>query len=380
MKRFLIVMALSFLACSMTVYATETSGEETTDDETKEKVLEKLDMGEVDAILKEMFPEENLSFVKMLEELFEGKTTLSLDLVLKLVKSQFFSAFGEQKTSMIQILVLVLIAAIFTNFSNVFQNRQVSEISFYVIYMLLLTIGIGTFRMLVETVGGNLNQLISFMQVLSPVYFLATALATGSVTSIAFYNLILVIILLVEMVILNILVPLVEIYLVVRMMNDLATEDYLSKFADLMETIISWSMKTILAAVIGLNVIQGILSPAIDSLKRSSITKTAESVPLIGDAIGGVAEVFLGTAVVIRNGIGVAGAIICIAISLIPMIQIAIVTLMYKLVAALIQPISDKRIVGVLSSMATGAGMLLRMVFTTGVLFMLTMAVVAAAS
>lgn len=379
MKRFLIVIALFFLACSMTVYATEASGEGTTEEEAKEKVLEKLDMGEVDAILKEMFPRENLSLGKMIEGLLGGETTLSFDLVFQLVKNSLFAGFQEQKNSMIQILVLVLIAAIFTNFSNVFQNRQVSEISFYVIYMLLLTIGIGTFQMLVETAGRNLNHLVSFMKVLSPVYFLATAFATGSVTSVGFYNLILIIILLVEMLILHILIPLVEIYLVVRMMNDLATEDYLSKFADLMETLITWSMKTVLAAVIGLNVVQGILSPAIDALKRSSITKGAESIPLIGDALGGAAEVFLGAAVVIRNGIGVAGAIVCIAISLVPMIQIAIITLMYKLVAALIQPISDKRIVGVLSSMATGSGMLLRMVFTTGVLFLLTIAVVAAA-
>ena len=103
MKRFLIVVALFFLACSMTAYATETSGVGATEDEAKEMVMEKLDMGEVDAILKEMFPKENLSLGKMMEELLGGEMTLSFDLVFKLVKSSFFAGLQEQKNSMITV-------------------------------------------------------------------------------------------------------------------------------------------------------------------------------------------------------------------------------------------------------------------------------------
>jgi len=87
--------------------------------------------------------------------------------------------------------------------------------------------------------------------------------------------------------------------------------------------------------------------------------------------------VLLGTTVLIKNGIGVAGAIICIAICMAPVVQMAVVTLMYKLTAALIQPISEKRIVGCVSSMADGSEILLRVIFTSGVLFLITIAMVA---
>ena len=85
----------------------------------------------------------------------------------------------------------------------------------------------------------------------------------------------------------------------------------------------------------------------------------------------------LGTAVLIKNGIGVAGSIICIAICMAPVVQMAVVTLLYKLVAAMIQPISEKRFVGCISSMADGAEILLRIIFTSGVLFLVTIAMVA---
>jgi stage III sporulation protein AE len=206
---------------------------------------------------------------------------------------------------------------------------------------------------------------------------MAVALATGSVTSIAFYNMILILICIVELVIQSFLIPLVQVYMVIRILNDLSTEEYLSKFGELLHTVVVWVLRTMLGAVIGINLIQGLLAPAIDSVKRSVLLRGGEAIPIIGDVIGVASEVVLGTTVLIKNGIGVAGAIICIAICMAPVVQMAVVTLMYKLTAALIQPISEKRIVGCVSSMADGSEILLRVIFTSGVLFLITIAMVA---
>ena len=89
-------------------------------------------------------------------------------------------------------------------------------------------------------------------------------------------------------------------------------------------------------------------------------------------------EALLGTAVLVKNGIGVTGAVICIAICAVPAIQMLIMAFLYKLVAALVQPISDKRIVGCIMCMGDGSQLLLRLIFTTGVLFLLTIAIVTA--
>ena len=78
-----------------------------------------------------------------------------------------------------------------------------------------------------------------------------------------------------------------------------------------------------------------------------------------------------------KNGIGLAGALICVGICIIPILNMGMLTIMYKLMAALIQPISDKRIVEALASVGNGYQMLLKVVFTTAVLFLLTIAVAA---
>lgn len=376
---FIVILGCFFFP--RTVHATEIRNKDEQAElqkEAEETLWEEFEFSEIEDLLDDIFPEKKTDFQDLIKGMLNGETEPSLQVIGEMISDQFFYEWKSSKAGMVHILLIVIVAAVFTNFSNVFQNKQISEISFYVLYMLLITIGLNSFRILIVSASENLERLIGFMKVLGPVYFLAVAFAAGSSTSILFYNLVLLLIYLVELVILNFLIPFVQVYIVVKVMNNLSEEDYLSKFAELCETVIAWTLKTLLAGVTGVNIIQGLLSPAIDSLKRSVVGRSAEAIPVVGDAIGGVTEVMLGTAILIKNGIGVAGALVCIGICLVPIIQMAVVTLLYKLIAAMIQPVSDKRIVGCISSIADGSQMLLRIIFTTGVLFLLTIAVVTA--
>lgn len=371
MKRILFGVLLLFFCFCMRVEASEIENVEDT-------LFKAFDFGEVNQVLEDILPEEKMDFGETVRKVIKGDVKFSVELLEKLVTEQLFYEFRENKKTVIHILMIAIIAAVFTNFSNVFQNRQIGEISFYVLYLLLITICLSTFQILIDGVGVHLERLTSFMRVLGPLYFLAVAISTGSGTSVIFYNLLLFLIYIVELLILNFLLPLLHIYMVIRVLNNLSTEEYLSKFAELIEFIVTWTLKTLLAAIIGLNVIQGLISPALDSLKRGMLTKSVEAIPAIGDALGGTAEIVLGTAVLVKNGIGVTGAIICIVLCVIPLLQMFVMAFLYKLTSAFIQPVSDKRIVGCVSGMGEGCQILLRVIFTTGMLFLLTIAIVTA--
>lgn len=342
-----------------------------------EDIINKFQLGEIEEFLENSFPANKIGFEEMVNSLVSGDIRQICETFFQCVSDQFFYEFRFTKSTMVHILLIVIIAAIFHNFSNVFQNGQVSEIGFYVLYMLLITICVNSFRILMTSTIDGLGGLLTFLKLLAPVYFLAVAFATGSATSVAFYNVILILVCVVEMLIQTILLPLVQVYMVIRVLNNLTTEAYLSKLGELLQTVITWTLRTLLGSVIGVNLIQGLLSPAIDSIKRSVITRGGEAIPIIGDAIGGTAEVVLGTAVLLKNGIGVAGAVICVIICMSPVVQMTVVTLMYKFVAALVQPISDKRIVECISGMAEGTAVLLKVLVTSCTLFLITIAVVA---
>lgn len=344
----------------------------------QEEILSRFDFDEIDASLKELFPEERLEFRSVLEDVLSGDLTLTAELFNQLIADQFTYAVRTGKDQLVHMLMIALIAAVFSNFSKVFQSRQLSEISFYALYLLMIALALNTFSAVTKWVESGIEALTSFMGVFCPLYFAAVAVAKGSVTAVAFYQLVLFLIYLVELLISSILLPAIHIYMLVRVLNDLSLEGYLTKFAELIELCVSWSLKTLLACVVGINVIQGMISPAIDSVKRSILTRGAEAIPGVGDALGGMAEVAVGTAVLVKNGIGMTGALICVSLCLVPLIQVACVALLYKLAAAVIQPVSDPRITGCVETVGEGVRLLMRVVFTTGVLFLLTVAVVSA--
>ena len=349
-------------------------------EETEDALLAEFDFDEIEESLSGMFPRQKLSFEEVMSELISedlsglGKTFLGY------LSDQIFYEFHYNRENLVYMLLVALTAAVFTNFSSAFQNRQVSEISFYVLYMLLITLCLTAFRIATQGLEQNLNGLVDFMRVLCPSYFLAVAFASGSVTSLFFYNVILFLIYVVELVVVRFLLPVINVYIMIQVLGNLTGEDFLSEFAQLLQKLVTWILRTLLAGVIGINVVQGLLAPAIDSLRKSALTRTAEALPWVGNAVGGAAEVVLGTAVLIKNGIGMAGAVIAVLICAVPVIQMLILAFLYKLAAALVQPVSDKRITGCISSVSEGYELLVKVVFTAGVLFLLTIAIVAAST
>lgn len=208
-----------------------------------------------------------------------------------------------------------------------------------------------------------------------PSYFLAVTAATGSATAMVFYEIVLVLVYVVQVVFLKGVLPGIHIYVLLQLVNYLHSEDFLSKMAELVRTVVEWAMRTCIAVVIGMQIIQNMIGPAIDTLKRDVIGKTAAAIPGIGNAINGVTEVALGTAVLVRNGLGVIGIIVILCVGLPPVIRLGITTLLYKLLAAVVQPISDKRMVGALATIGDGCMLLLKVLLTMELLFLITIAV-----
>lgn len=346
----------------------------------EDALLSEFDFDEIEDSLRRMFPREKISFSEVVSELMSGDIAGVGKIFVEYLSDQIFYEFRYNRENLVYMLLVALTAAVFTNFAGAFQNRQVSEISFYILYMLLITLCLTAFRIAIQGLEEQLDSLLDFMRVLCPSYFLAVAFASGSVTSLFFYNVILFLIYAVEIVVVRFLLPVINVYIMVQVLGNLTGEDFLSEFAGLLQKIVSWILRTLLAGIIGINVVQGLLAPAVDTLRRSALTRTAEALPWVGNAVGGAAEVVLGTAVLIKNGIGMAGAIITVLICAVPVLRMLILAFLYRLAAALVQPVSDKRITGCISSVSEGYELLVRVIFTAGVLFLLTIAVVAAST
>ena len=346
-------------------------------EESQEALLEGLELGEMQEAVNELLGEETFSVREALERILAGEEAFSIDFLLETGKNFIYDHLLADRAVLFQVVLLVLLAALFANFTNVFSGSQAGEASFYLVYMLLLALLIHSFGSLSAGLSGSLEDLTAFMQALMPSYFLAVTAASGAATAMVFYEMVLGVIFLIQTLLLKAVIPGIQAYVVIQLINYLHKEDFLSKLAELLKTVLEWSLKTITAVVIGMELIQNMISPALDSLKRDALGKTAAAIPGIGNVIDGATEVALGTAVLIRNCLGATGILILVILGLPPVIKLAGTVLAYKLLAALLQPVSDKRMTGCLWAMGEGCRLLLKVLLTVELLLLITIAVLA---
>lgn len=380
MKRKSVCMGLFVLAGILMVWFSVEIRTQASNEMPKEAeaVMDELEFADIEDMMSEIFPGERIGFRDILEIFMTGDFSRGIQVLGKGIIEKIFSILTENKEAMLHILVIALIAAVFANFSHVFAAGQAADMGFFVLYLLLITLLLQTFEIMIDSVTSSLLLLTEFMKVLCPVYLMASAVVTGSGTSVVFYNLLLFLIYLVQNIVCCFVIPLIHVYLMIRLMNEISPEPYLDRFADLAGTVIAWILKTMLVGIVGINLIQGLISPVLDQVKRSGLQKGLEAIPGIGNTIGGVTEIVLSAVTLIRNGIGVAGAVVCVAICLVPLIQIAVMTLLYKLASALLEPVSDGRITACIAGAGDASVLLLKTVYTSAVLFLITIVIVAA--
>ena len=103
---------------------------------------------------------------------------------------------------------------------------------------------------------------------------------------------------------------------------------------------------------------------------------TLGMIPGLGGTAEAVSDIFLGSAAVIKNGVGTAAMLVLILIALGPVMKMVIFAVFYRLAGAIVQPFADKNVCGCIDSVGEGAGMLLQTLVTGVLLFLITIAIV----
>lgn len=339
--------------------------------ELKQEILSELDLKEVQDMLDAMLGEESFSFQEALENLLTGKDAFSEEAVQKILHGLLFSGLEKEKSLFMKILLLILLAALLANFASVFDSGQIGEISFYIVYLLLFMLLMNSFSQAASALQQVISWMTDFMKALAPAYLITVSAASGAGAAAMFYEGVLILVWLIQWILLSVILPGTDLYVLLRLVNHLSREEMLGKLAELLSTAISWGLKTLLGIVAGLQVVKGLLAPVVDTLKRSLIGKAAGALPGVGNAVNMVTELVVTSAVLVRNCLGVMILIAFVLAGAGPVIRYGILSLAYRFLAACAQPVSDKRIVECLSTVGEGYGLLLKILFTAEVLCML---------
>lgn len=341
----------------------------------KETELNQDSLNGVEKVLRE--EESDISYTQIVKQLMQGK----LKSVLKLIGKELF---GKIRNSVMmnyrflrQIIIVAMIAAVFKNLSDAFFQGSTGKTAFYVTYVIFVGLMSDSFYFLNKTAVNFVEMMIDYMKGMITAYSMAIVSTTGVSTSTAIYEFYLMMIYGISLLTNSVIFPMIRILFVLKIINHISDEEHFSRLCKTLEWGIGLALKSFLSIVLGIQMIQSMLLPAIDSLRNNTLKKGFSVIPGIGGGIATVMSTILGSAVVIKNSIGAAGILILVVLTVPPILQIGGVVISYVAAGVLLQPISDKRITGAIDAIIQSGKLMLRMIITIMVLFILSIVIIA---
>ena len=114
--------------------------------------------------------------------------------------------------------------------------------------------------------------------------------------------------------------------------------------------------------------------PSADNVRQAGVQRLIQAIPGVGPGAGSAVEIALGSAVLIKNSLGAAGCVALCFLALGPVVQLAVLMLLYQAAAVMMEPICDRRMVSCLEGISKGHRLLLQILLYSLTLFMAAIA------
>ena len=325
------------------------------EDELLDRQAEAVGVSDVeDAIppeVHELLPDTELSSSVNFTEGFQG--------ILRAGVGQLGGVFREAARSA---AILVVIAMITGLFHSVYRSEGDTGPDYVVILgtLAITAAAIGTGSAFLGLGLQTIRELETFSAALFPTITLASTAAGGITSATVKYAgtiLFLDILLTTSS---RVIMPLIYSYIAASVGNAALGGESLKAAANLLKWITGIFITTMMIAFVGYLTITGVVSGSADQVTtRVARTTIATALPVVGGIVADAAETVLAGAALVRNGIGVMGLLVILAICLMPLLQLGAHYLMFKAAAGLSEGITDKRIGGLISSLGTAFGMVM---------------------
>ena len=340
------------------------------------ELMSELGLSEMDAYLRQEDIGQ-LTFSQLVKEFMQHGLSLEFATLGEKLKQAVLSDYEKNRTVLIQILILSIAFSVLLQMTSSLQKSYISNLGFLGVYLVVMLLLLRLFLLLTAVVEDFFTKLVEFMTVLQPAFCMSMVFSSGSISAGAYYQLLLLMIYLIDTVFAKVLLPVVQVYMVLQLVNHM-TEGRFLRIAGLLSDSVHWCVKIVMTALIGLNIVQGILAPGIDGLKRSTVAGAVRAIPGAGQVLNSMTEILAGSAMLIKNSVGAAALVVLILISFLPLVKTAVFLVLYRALAAFMEPVADKRFCAAVSALGQAAALYLKLMFYAVLLFFLTTSIICA--
>ena len=324
-----------------------------TEEEIMSSIEEKFNIGSFISQAEEYTGDflDNTNLSDILNEAMQGKIN-NQTIYKKIIK-----ILGKEVSSnikiLISILVIVVIHGILKSITDSLENSNVSQIIYFVQYILIVTLIMSNFTEIIKLIKETASNLVGFINVLIPL-LLTLMVYTGSITTSTVLEPILLFVSnFIGNIIANILIPVVLIIVVFSVISKITERIQIERISKFLKSSVVWFLGIFLTIFVGIVSLEGTLSSSVDGITAKTAKAAVSSlIPVVGKVLGDVVDSVLGCGIILKNAVGAVGVIVIIGICIVPVIKVAVLSIMYSLASAIVEPVADTKIVKLLEEMS----------------------------
>lgn len=306
-----------------------------------------------------------------LGNLFSSAITGNVD--NEMLLKAFSKIIGKEVVSCINVLgsiiIIIVIHSILKSISEGLENKSISQITYYVQYILIVTLIMKNFADILTMVRTSIDSLVGFMNSLVPL-LITLMLTTGNIASAGITEpIILFIITFIGNFITTVLIPFILIANVLGIVSKVSPRVQVDKLSKFFNSSVVWILGIVLTIFVGVLSVEGSLSSTVDGITaKTAKAAVTNFIPVVGKILGDAVDTVIGCSNVLKNAVGIVGVIVIVCICIGPIIKLAVLMALYYLAGAICQPIADEKIIKLLDQMGDTFKMLLAIMCSVSVM------------
>ncbi len=286
-----------------------------------------IDEFNLEEISKDLVSGENVDF---------SKASLKL---LNIFGKEIISVF---KSSILIFIIIVILAVI--DSLQIEEKSDVSQIAKLVCFFAIATISISEFIRVLLDFKTVITNITTLMQIISP-FLVAVLIATGAINTVGIIQpLLLFLASLIGFIINYVVVPLISLSVAFNVISRISDDIKLNKMSKILNSGGLWIIGVVFTVFLGILSLESSLSTSVDTLAvKTTQAAVSNFVPVVGKFFSDSFETVVGATKIISKVGGILGVIVVILVVITPVIKIAAIMFIYKILAVLIEPICHQK-------------------------------------
>ena len=320
---------------------------------------------------------EGVSLASFITMLAQGGAAFNAADIYGMVLNALFAGLKQSIPAVVQIIVVALIFSIISHFKPSFGESGVSKAAQTAQFVIVGTMTLGILASAFSIGAGAVERMTAFTGDFFPL-MISLLTALGGITSATILSpATLFLTTGVTIFFKGFVLPLIIVLTVFTIINHFSTTIKLSGFCSLLKSIVKWGVGIGMTVFIGIIAIQGLLGSSFDGVSIKTAKFTIDKfVPIVGGLFAQSVDVVISCTLLIKNAVGIAGIIIIAAIVISPALAILAHYFLFKLTAAVLEPIAGGEMGKFVQDAADVLMMLFVAVLAAAIMFFVTTAVI----